>query len=193
MIGNTATGIFQGVYRRVVGEEQPELVDRISEQGDFPTGAYEDLIQAVEPAVRRSHQVINHGATTININVNGDGNAVSFNGDSKTYIWENVINCEVRLKLFSIGGYDSNSRLGKAFDFDIGRNISFELVSGADQASVEAVLASHRRYALRAFHGENDSAIALAYTSIEARDVRTKKIKVMQARESLDEIALRRP
>ncbi len=149
------------------------------------------MIQSIEPAVRRGHQSINHGASGVTININGDNNVVKFNAETKEYLWESVINQDLRVKRFSIGGYDSNSRLGKAYDSDLGRNISFELVKDADQMSVESILESHWRYALRNFQQANDTAVALAYTSVDARDGRVKKIRVHQARPAIADINLR--
>ena len=122
-IGNLCTDLMKGAYRRVIGGDQPETIDALEANPDFPAGKFEDLVQAIEPATRRGHQVINHGSQNIVINVSGDNNVVNFTPETKDYLWESVINNELRVKLFSIGGYDSNSRIGKAYDFEEGRNI----------------------------------------------------------------------
>ncbi len=122
-IGNLCTDLMKGAYRRVIGGDQPETIDALEANPDFPAGKFEDLVQAIEPATRRGHQVINHGSQNIVINVSGDNNVVNFTPETKDYLWESVINNELRVKLFSIGGYDSNLRIGKAYDFEEGRNI----------------------------------------------------------------------
>lgn len=188
VIGNYAHALFKSVFGSPVGEEQPDLLSEIRARDGFPSGNLETLIQSVEPALRRGHQSINHGSESIVININGDNNVVTLNKDTKDYIWENVINNAPRVKLFSIGGYDSNSRLGKAFDLEEGRNISFELMPDADQESVETILESHRRYALRQFRRLNDASVALVYTSVDARNGRPKKIRVLRARPDIAQL-----
>lgn len=184
--GNLLTDLLKVVYRRATGSEvddPPAQIERLEEDRGGDVSA---LVEAVEPALRLGHNVINHGVINININ-HGPQEApqpiVELNSHTKTYMWENVINNTIRAKLFSIASFNANQATGRAFDLEEGRSVPFELAQGVDRQSIETLIASISSYARRRRLGDDiRSAVALRYTSVEAPDGRIKKIRVLTVR-----------
>lgn len=180
------------VYRRITGrpgaEDIPQSVERLETER---TGDVAALVEAVEPSVRLGHNVINHGV--INININGpaarDDHAIAkFTPQTKQYVWESVINNDVRLRLFSVGSFNANQGTGRAFDLEEGRSIPFELAAEVDRRSVETLLRSISSYTRTRRLGDDlRSAIAIRYTSVDAIDGRIKKMRILGARNEIAE------
>jgi len=106
-------------------------------------------------------------------------------------MYENIIDNEIRIKLFSIGSFNANQGTGRAFDLDEGRSIPFELAPNIDRMSVNTILGSINSYAIRRRLGDNlNSAIAIQYTCIKAADGRVKKMRVFGARQFLEDFLL---
>lgn len=188
-VGVTAGGIvelFKGLFRRSIGRDAPTL-DQLEAQDALPAGDLGAVLDAAEPALRRAHTVVNHGANRI-VLISGDNNIVTFNDQSKQYVYENVFDNEPRSKLFSIGSYNVNSRYGRAFDYDLGKTIPFEVAQGADAATISAILGSIRDYGMSKEGQELNSAIALLYTRVLAVDGRVKKLKVSRARQQIADL-----
>lgn len=184
--------LLKHAKRRVVGKDGSGVIYGMEREGRIPSSDIDSLVEAIEPATRESHNVINHGAGGITINVNGDNNIVNFDASTKTYLWKNVIDNNPTTKLMSIANYDANYGGGRAFDYDEGRLVSFETESQIDRRSVELILQSISKYSLRKFEGQNStigtSAVAVLFTSVRAMDQRLKKIKMLKVREEISDL-----
>lgn len=147
------------------------------------------LLDALEPSVREVHQVINNGVINMNFNNGKDEDKLKFDLESKKYVWDNVIDRNLRTKLFSVSKFDVTSAAGAAFDFEEKRPISFQLDAGIDYLSIQSVMKSQRMYAAAKFNNELiNSAVAFKYTSINTIDNRVKKMFVAKVRDELTQI-----
>lgn len=189
--GNLLYDLFRVVYRRVTGGDEEGAPASVEELEAARGGDIAALIEAVEPSVRLGHNVINHGVINININAQAREARVpvaSFTPQTKQYIWESVINNEVRLKLFSMASFNANQGTGRAFDLEAGRSIPFELATGVDRQSVDTLLESISSYTRRMHLGDNlISAVAVMYTSVESPDGRIKKIRILAVRNDIQD------
>lgn len=190
--GNLLTDLLKSIYKRVTGQEGDDIPDRVAAHEAERAGDVAALVEAVEPSIRLGHNVINHGVININVTTpqNPDAGPITeFNRDTKSFVWESVINNEVRAKLFSVGSFNANNGTGRAFDIEEGRTIPFELVRSVDRETVNTLLSSISSYTRSRRLGDNiGSAIAIRYTSIDALDARVKKIRVLRARPTLDNL-----
>jgi hypothetical protein len=191
--GNLLTDLIKVVYRRVSGGEDDEVLpETVAELEDARPGDIGALVEAAEPAIRLGHNVINHGVININLQqvTQADPNSLAtLTPATKNYVWENVINNGIRAKLFSIGSFNANQGTGRAFDLEAGRSIPFELTNDADRQTIETLLASISQYTRRRRLGDNlASAVALLYTSVDAIDGRIKKIRIIKARNEINQL-----
>lgn len=188
--GNLLTDLLKTVYRRATGTAVAAEPQSIQQLEEVRGGDLAALVDATEPSIRLGHNVINHGAITININNRTQGQQIAnFNPQTKQFVWESVINNTIRTKLFSIGSFNANTGSGRAFDLEEGRSIVFELEREADRATVNALLSSINSYTIRRRLGDNlTSAVALRYTSVDAIDGRLKKIRVQKARNEIADL-----
>ncbi|GEM_PF-4312357 len=95
-LGNASWKLIETVFNRATGLTGNEEIEEAEDDGRINAGDLGALIQAVEPSVRRAHSVINHGSSNVNIFVNGDGNKVVLDSESKEYMYESIFNDETR-------------------------------------------------------------------------------------------------
>jgi len=185
--------LIKSVTRRVIGIEKkseiPKSVDALERERGGDIAA---LVEAAEPSMRTAHSVINYGVMNININQpqqDSSEELAHLNPETKKFVWENVINNEMRVKLFSIGSFNANQGTGRAFDQEEGRSVPFELAKDADWTSVGAILSSISSYTRKKRLGDNlKSVVAIKYTSVDALDGRIKKIRIHKARNEIEEL-----
>ncbi|WP_186399025.1 hypothetical protein [Stappia sp. P2PMeth1] len=190
---NLLTDLLKTIFRRVTGadadQETPETVQHLEAERGGDVAA---LAEAIEPSVRLAHNVINHGVVNININQNAAPPAaplVQLNAETKRYVWENVINDEIRVRLFSVGSFNANQGTGRAFDLELGRSIPFELANNVDRITVDTLLQSISSYTRTRRLGDDlRSAIAIRYTSVDSVDGRLKKIRILSARNEMRDL-----
>ena len=190
---NLLTDLIKTVYWRVTG--QPEA-DRVTEEirrlEADRSGDIAALVEAVEPAVRNGHTVINNGVININVNSQapiGENNLAQFTPRTKQYIWDKIINDDFRVRLFSVASFNANQGTGRAYDLEEGRSIPFELREEVDRTTVDTLLGSISSYTRRRRLGDDlRSAVAIKYTSIDAADGRIKKIRILAARSEIDDL-----
>lgn len=185
--GNLLTELLKGVYRKAIGKRDRSIWDVAIENGILPPGDVGALVDAVTPALKSAHQAVGGGANSISININGNNNVVTFDSSSKDFLTSYVIDNAIRVKEFSIGSFNANSGEGRAFDFDFGQLVSFDLDGSIDKVSVEIISDSIKKYALRKFQ-EDNSRIAARFTSINGLDGTVKKMRFSQVRNSIDEL-----
>lgn len=184
---NLLTELLKGVFRRAIGRNERSVWDAAIENEIVPSGDVGALVDAITPALKSAHQVIGAGATTININVNGNNNVITFDRNSKEFLSSYSIDNRLRVKEFSIGSFNANSGEGRAFDYELGQQVSFDLDSNIDQRSIEIISDSMKSYALRKFQ-EVNSRVAARFTSINALDGTIKKMRFAQVRDSIEEL-----
>jgi hypothetical protein len=122
--GNLLTDFLKTIFRRSVGQSGEASIEELETQGKLNPGDLSALEDAIEPAMKEAHTVINRGAGQIII-INGDQNVVSLDRSTKQYVWTSRLDETIKTKLFSIASYNANQRSGRAFDFELGKTISF--------------------------------------------------------------------
>lgn len=187
--GNLAYDLLKTTFNRVIGtkDESSEVVQKLEERRP---GDIEALAEAIEPAIRLGHNVINYGVLNVNISAPQSSEKIaSFDSKTKISVWTNAINNSYRSKLFSIGSYNANSGIGRAFDLEEGRSITFEIDKDADIRTTSTIINSISNYAMSKKSGDRlRSAIAILYTSVDSPDGRLKKIRILKARSELADL-----
>jgi hypothetical protein len=180
--GDLTVAFIKSVFRRCVGEKAEPEIEKLELNGSLNSGDVGALVEAIEPAMKAAHTAVNHGSTTI-VLVSGDNNIVNLDASTKTYVYSSKRNNRAEERVFSIASYNANSRSGRAYDYDRGMTVPFDLSGEIDRASLRAIMKSMSDYALR-LPGEDshDSQIALRYSTTVAPDGRVKKIHVHKAR-----------
>lgn len=186
--GNFATDFLKTIFRRTIGRQTNNRIDQMEAKGELNPGDIAALVDAVTPALKSAHKSIDAGANVINININGDNNIVSFDDRSKAFLNDFSIDNTVRAKEFSIGSFNANSGEGKAFDYDLGHLVTFDLATNIDRQSVNLITDSISKYAQRKFEDLN-SRVAVRYTSINSLDGRIKKMRFHQVSSNLSELS----
>lgn len=166
--------------------DDTDKTDEILDETDIPA---EQLLEAIEPSIRESHTVINHGVININIGNNKEKDGIKYDRRTKDYIWSTVIDKQLQVKLLSVGRFDATSGSGTAFDYEERRPVSFQLDKDADERTVESIFWSHREYGRRRLlKHQTESAIAMQFTALKAVDGRSKKLFVKKARREVGDL-----
>src|ERR1035437_3935178 len=180
--GDLTVAFIKSVFRRCVGEKAEPEIEKLESNGTLNSGDIGALVEAIEPAMKSAHTAVNHGATTI-VLVSGDNNIVNLDASTKTYVYSSKRNDRPQEKLFSIASYNANSRSGRAYDYDRGMTVPFELSGDIDRTSLRAIMKSMSDYALRLPGDDShDSQIAMRYDTTVAPDGRVKKMHIHKAR-----------
>jgi hypothetical protein len=186
--GNLLTDFLKTVFRRSVGQAGDASIERLETEGKLNPGDLSALEDAIEPAMREAHTAINRGAGQIII-ISGHHNVVSLDRSTKEYVWTSHVDQTIKTKLFSIASYNANQRSGRAFDFDLGKTIPFEIANDADRETFSVVLSSISSYALRRLGDDIRSAIAIKYTSTVSAEGKIKKLLILEARKNLEDFS----
>ncbi|WP_284162656.1 hypothetical protein [Frigidibacter sp. SD6-1] len=186
-LANASWELIRTVFSRAIGAAGSPEIEAVEEEGALNTGDLGALVQAAEPAIRKAHSVINNGSSNINIFINGDGNRIILDSRSKEYMHENIFNDETRSQRFLVTSFDGRNRTGRLFDLEAEQAFTFDLTQEADRASLTVIVDAARAYALRE-KGKFDELmeVVCAFTSIDAADGRTKRLKVYAAARDFD-------
>ena len=189
MVGGLLWDIIKGIITRVIGGNSKGVLEELENDEKFNEGDIGALVQALEPAVRRSHSAIGRGANKIVISVEGKDDEVVFDNITKKYLLKNIVNDEIRTQRFHVTSFDGRARTGRIFHLDDKQAYTFEISTDAKFSSLRIIADAARAYALRS-NGQFDERLeaVIRYTSIDAADGRMKKILVLQAAESFDDL-----
>lgn len=186
--GDLTLAFIKSVFRRCVGEKADDSIEKLEAEGSLNSGDIGALVEAIEPAMRNAHSSINHGSTTI-VLVSGDNNVVTLDARTKNYVYTSLRNDRPQQKIFSIASFNANQFTGRAFDYERGLTVPFDLMRGADRLTITSMMRSMSAYALRnAGTKEADAQVAIRYTSTVAADGRIKKMHIEKARNELHEL-----
>lgn len=188
-LGNGSWQLIKTVFNRAIGLRGENEIEDAERDGRINAGDLGALIQAVEPSIRKAHSVVNHGASNVNIFINGDKNAISLDATSKEYMYESVFNDETRSQRFFVTSYDGRNRTGRLFDLEAEQAFTFDLLPEANRESLEVIVAAASAYALRQ-KGQFDRSmeVVCAFTSVDAPDGRQKRLKVFSAAPDFDRL-----
>ena len=163
------------LYCRVTGREGEPGTKLLQDLDKERPGDLDALTDAIEPAVKATHQPIGAGAQTVNI-YQGDVNIVNFNPATKEYVSGSELNPNRERQDVSVAALSVNQRTGRVFFHDLGKTVPFT-VSAEAQAQTMAQLAdSLNRYA-----SELPSDVSILFSRVQAFDGRTKRIIIFSA------------
>lgn len=185
------TDLIRTTFKRATGSGEDSPSPEVLQIEAARSGDIDALVDAVEPALRQSHTVINHGVTNITIHnyARPERPVARLDRETKGYMWDNVIDDRVRVKLFSVASFNANQGTGRAFDLEEGRSIPFRLTPDADRQTVDTLLGSISSYTRKRRLGDElTSAIALIYTCVLSVDGRVKKITIQKARSEFGQL-----
>ena len=151
MVGAYASSEFvekflASTLRRSVGETADPTVEELEALDSLNAGDTSALVDAIEPAMKSAHTVINHGASKIEV-LTPKAELAVLDAETKRYVWTSRPDDEVQEKLLGIASYNANSREGRAFDYDLGKTIPFSIARGADRTTVLCPPVPHPSYA----------------------------------------------
>lgn len=137
------------------------------------------LIEAMDPAIRKAHTIINNGTININI-ISGAEKIAELNDRTKEYINTDVEEGITHIKAVSVGMLNVNTRHGRVFDRDLGRTIPISIPKSATPGTLSNLGRSLQRY------GQNEienisSLIFIKYKRILSLDGDVKSYIVLNA------------
>jgi hypothetical protein len=188
-LANASWKLIETVFNRATGLKGAEEIEEAESDGRINAGDLGALVQATEPSIRRAHSAINHGSANINVFINGDGNKIVLDRESKEYMHESIFNDETRSQRFLVTSFDGRNRTGRLFDLEQEQAFTFDLLPEADRKSLTVIVDAARAYALRqkGKFDENMEAVC-AFTSVDAPDGRKKRLKVFAAAREFDDL-----
>lgn len=170
------------IINRCIGRGASERVEALEASGRLNAGDMAALVDAIEPVMREAHTSIGNGAHNVFI-ISGDRNVVHLNAATKAYVNTSVDDDEVLQKDFSIASFNANTGNGRAFDYEAGHTVAFNLDDEADAKTINAITESMRSYAhKRRLGSDTSSRVAITYSAVYSADRRLKKIKIFEAR-----------
>ena len=174
--------------KRAVGKSDKITADELEKLID--EGTKDAIAAAMEPSLRAGHNIINNGV--INININSGGGNVTLDNSTKTYLNNFHISDQPSAKLMSVSSYNANSKSGAAFDKTEGRVIPFFLKGSPDALTLRTISNSQSAYIdfqITEKQEDRDRAfIAIQHYKVHDSQDKLKRIQVLKARPSLDEM-----
>lgn len=170
----------RGVLKRAVGSDADQDVAVVSAIERQRPGDVDALVDAIEPALRNAHGVINQGVNNIVI-VSGDNNIVNFNGNTKRYLTSTTLNENDEWQDVSISAFNVNTLNGRAYIYDLSRTVPFTISSNAETGTIEALAGSLNDYA-----NNRGGDISIRFRRYLSLDGETKRILVYEVAEARD-------
>lgn len=167
------------VFKRLIGGDHKPDTEQLKNLLATRGGDLEALGDAVEPALKKAHSVINHGAGNIVI-ISGSNNVVNFDANSKRYLNTTVNDGQMRQKNVSCGMLNVNTRNGRVYDNEFGRTIPIKIPRDAAAGTLAILAGSLQKYSSRAF-SESNSEIGIIYTMDTDQDGVVKRYIVYNA------------
>ena len=109
VVSMTLFELLKYLTKTLIGQDDASSNDRVRYLLDRKSGDIEVLSEAIEPSIKKSHNVINNGAGNIVV-ISGSNNIVTFNARSKEYIFTQEEDNEIRQLLVSCGMLNVNTR-----------------------------------------------------------------------------------
>lgn len=175
---------IKSILKRSVGQSAEPSIENLEDRGKLNSGDLQALVEAIEPAMRETHRIINNGASKI-VLIHGNNNNVIFNNDTKEYVNSSKLDRTIRTKMFSIASLNANSGNGRAYDYDELRTVPFQLADDVDRKTIASILRSISNYSYHRLGDDLKSAVALKYRAVLSTDGRVKKLLVLKARDEI--------
>jgi hypothetical protein len=165
--------LLKTLTNRAIGREHTPHNEDISRLVQAKSGDIEALGEAVEPALKKAHTVINNGAGNITL-ITGHNNIVNLDRRTKDYINSKELDDRIRQLLVSVGMLNVNTRNGRVYNFQLHRTVPIYVVKDADSRTLPNLAHSLQLYSSNMYrHG--GSEINIEFTterSLEGEDKR---------------------
>jgi hypothetical protein len=175
-------GLGIRLIKRITGRHQPNETDSMTPVEKQRPGDIDALASSIVAPTKRTHSIIGHGATVINII--GNNNEVILDKRSKDYIFTTIEADDDSWIDVSIGWLNANQQTGGAFNYELGRIVPFDISKVADQKSLLTLSRSHTEYFLGNKEG---SAISVRVRPSMSVDGTVKHYLLLEAKEIDDE------
>jgi hypothetical protein len=142
----------------------------------LPSGDLEALVDRIEPSMRRAHEVIENGASTLSIK-DGTQEIIRLNSETKSYVNANIVSDETVEKRVSVGAFNANTGNGRFFLPEIGKTVPFSVDRDAGRKTREALTRS-----LDLYVRDVPSYITIRCVEVLSVDERIKKLIVKSAK-----------
>ncbi|WP_156861547.1 DUF7946 domain-containing protein [Oceanicaulis alexandrii] len=160
---------IKSVFRRATGQDSPDEVkswERVATKGTFDAVA-----DSVVDPLKRAHAPIGYSANNIYI-FNGPA-SVQFNGDTKSFLEEEVFDPVSFEDIAVVNSMNGNNRSGRVYLSEEERGVSYILGEEVSDQTIDALLWSHSQYYRR-----RDANIAISYRAFRRPDGKVKRVIV---------------
>lgn len=176
------SAILYGLVKKVVDlntghdleRKAPDQLDFIAEK----SGDIEALANAVEPSLRRAHDVIGDSAREIEW-IGGFDAIATMDSDTKSYMSENIYDSEIISKDVTVTGFYGNTGNGSVFDHELGHNVRFKM----DKRTLN-IFGSFFSWGLHQYVFKTNRRLNISFTKIVALDGRVKQYVIVSASEA---------
>lgn len=180
LVGGVASSALYDLIKLIVKknighshEPQTQAVAVLSSQRG---GDLEALADATEPGLRQAHAIIRNGADRMEIIGKKDQPISIFDGATKDYISQSIVDDEVIVKDVSVAAFNANSGHGRVFDHELGRTVAIYIPEHSQKA-FKSVLG----WGLNEYAKGTSQTISVKFSRILAWDGRPKKYIILDA------------
>ncbi|MCJ8190859.1 DUF7946 domain-containing protein [Sphingomicrobium aestuariivivum] len=176
MTHNAVYDLTKTVFQRCIGIEPQGVAPQISDLDRTRGGDINALIEAVEPALKKSHYGV--GDTTAKITLREEHTQeiiVRFDNESKLYLTQDIA-ADDDVQQVSISALNANDRTGRAYFLDLKRTVPFRISKHAAPDTLSILSRSLDDYV-----NEDPSPVQISFERIEAADGRLKRVVIYKA------------
>ena len=173
-VGQIVNSLIASSIRRVCGLEAGLSTAHAAKLDKLPSGDREALIDRIEPSMRRAHEVIEDGASTLRI-LKGTTPLVTLDRHTKAYVNTDILTDE-KVITAGVGAYNANTGNGSVYLPDIGKTVPFFVPKGLHPNTYAAL-----SYSLDRYVNNLPSYIQIACVESVSVDSRVKKLKINHA------------
>jgi|TARA_R100000501_G_C2624504_1_gene117795 hypothetical protein len=169
--------LFNALLARVFSQNLGDgyADNRLEDALSSKRGDIETLVAITEAPIRQTHQVISAGVGKVNV-VTGSRVIKTLDQSTKDYVNLDVRDDTVICKEVTVSAFNANSGYGSVFDFDLGRNVSFQMT--------RENLQKYRRvfsWGLDQYASRTPNRVHTCFTTINFMDGRAKRYQIVQA------------
>jgi hypothetical protein len=169
-VGQIANAFIANALNEVLGLSAKRSGSEERWLSRFPSGDSEALVDRIEPSMRRGHDVIDQGATRLEI-TKGATPIVILDSDTKAWVNTNIVDDDYSVRTVSVSAFNANTGNGRAYLVDVGKTVPFSLTREPHKGSYETLASSLNRYTRGV-----DSRIHVTSKDVVSVDGRVKKL-----------------
>jgi hypothetical protein len=176
IVGSFAYDLIKKTFNTVTGEKHSDETDQLKQLDIKRGGEIDALADAIEPAIRQAHNVIENGANQIHI-YKGPVTISNFNSRTKRYVNTTIKSERPDIKLVSAAMYSANTRNGRVFDFELGKTVPITIMREASPRTPSVVSRSLDGYVAQ----RPNSQIYIKFFADKDVEGRVKRYRLIDA------------